>query len=197
MRRVFSSSHREISLVRQHGVQRGRHMALGEDQTVAVRFVRVLRVDVHLTKIEIGQHVRRRERASRMAGFCAVGALDDPHADLAGGDCQLFFQVAVHGVESFLSVALDILIKPYWVQICSRRQIKSATAPFSHESTIKSTSFCRSGSPLLGTAEKSASSSIGLSFSRSPMAAVLVRPSACWIILMPRPLLMPCGTSSR
>ena len=48
-------------------------MSLGKDETVAVRFLRIARVNVlQLLKIQISKNIRRSERSARMAGFCGM-----------------------------------------------------------------------------------------------------------------------------
>ena len=58
--------YRKISPVCKRTVKTRRSMAFGKDKSVAVRFLRVLRVDVHLLKIKVGEHVCCGQRSARV-----------------------------------------------------------------------------------------------------------------------------------
>ena len=88
--------HREEAALGQRCVQAGGCVALGEHQTVTVRVLRSLRIDVHLYKIEVGQHFGDVQAAARMAALGAVCALDHAHADVAGVLCQGEFFCICH-----------------------------------------------------------------------------------------------------
>ena len=55
---------REIAALRQRCIQTGAAMAFGEDKTIAVRIMWILRIHLHLFEIEIGKQVRRRKRTA-------------------------------------------------------------------------------------------------------------------------------------
>ena len=67
----------------QTGIEDGRRMAFGEDETVAVGQSGVLRIDVHFAKIKGCQDFDRGQRAARVARSGAADHLDDHDPDLA------------------------------------------------------------------------------------------------------------------
>ena len=50
---------RKVSFLRQSCVKRGSRMPLGEHKPVSSRLMRILRIDIHLRKIQISDDVRR------------------------------------------------------------------------------------------------------------------------------------------
>ena len=73
---------REKSPVRQCGIESRGIMSFGEHKPVPDLPVRVGRVNLHLLKIQIGEHIRRGKGASRMPCLCAVDCGDDPFPDV-------------------------------------------------------------------------------------------------------------------
>ena len=84
--------HREEPALGQRGVKCRSRMALGQHEAVAVRFFRLLGVDVHIHEVEIRQHLGDVQTAARMAALGAVSSLDHAHADVTGvlGKGKLF-----------------------------------------------------------------------------------------------------------
>ena len=90
---------REEAAERQRGIEPGRCVTFGKDETVACFAVRVGRVDVKLPEIQISKHVGGGQTAARMAGFGRMSRCDDPFAQLAGSDLQAFFLVFGHVIS--------------------------------------------------------------------------------------------------
>ena len=84
--------HREEPALGQRGVKCRSRMALGQHEAVAVRFFRLLGVDIHIHEVEIRQHLGDVQTAARMAALGAVSSLDHAHADVTGvlGKGKLF-----------------------------------------------------------------------------------------------------------
>ncbi len=76
--------HREISPLCHGTVVARRRVSLGQDKTVSVRILRVLRIDVHLFKIQISKNVRCRQRSAGMSCFCTVHSSHDTLTDFIG-----------------------------------------------------------------------------------------------------------------
>ena len=72
----------EEAVFRQHAVERGRGVALAEHEAVAVRVMRVLRLDVHHIAIECDEDFHGGERSARMAGAGLGQHADDVPAHL-------------------------------------------------------------------------------------------------------------------
>ena len=68
---------RKEAALGQNAVICGRHMPLGEHEAVALLHLGLLRVDVQFLEVQIGQDIRRRERAARMPGLRRMDGLDD------------------------------------------------------------------------------------------------------------------------
>ena len=66
----------------------GGGVALTQDEPVPVFPLGAAGIDVHFLEVQIGKHIRRGQTAAGMTGLGAVGAFDDTHAHLAGGDPQ-------------------------------------------------------------------------------------------------------------
>lgn len=75
-------------------------MTLGEHKAVALFPARILRIDIHVLEIEIGEHIGGGKASARMPGFCRVNALDDAEAHFAGGDLQLFLFVLRQSIRT-------------------------------------------------------------------------------------------------
>ena len=84
---------REEAAQRQHRIHGGRAVALGHDEAVTLRVMRVLGIDVHLGKVQIRQHVHAAHRAARMAGFCEIRHLHDVGPQLL---CFFLLQCKFH-----------------------------------------------------------------------------------------------------
>ena len=92
--------HGEKAAVGEHRVERRSRMALGEHKAVALFPARILRIDIHVLEIEIGEHIGGGKASARMPGFCRVNALDDAEAHFAGGDLQLFLFVLRQSIRT-------------------------------------------------------------------------------------------------
>ena len=79
---------REEAAQRQRRVNGGRAVALGHDEAVTLRVMRVLGIDVHLGKVQIRQHVHAAHRAARMAGSRVVYHLDTEKTRLGSGQLK-------------------------------------------------------------------------------------------------------------
>ena len=117
--------HREEAALSQRCVQAGGCVALGEHQTVPIRSLRILRIDVHLHEIEVGQHFRDIQTAARMAALGAVSALDHAHADVAGVFCQgkLFCICHLWSSRMNLSVCIGYGTHPGRTPRCAISQV--------------------------------------------------------------------------
>jgi hypothetical protein len=73
--------HRKIASVGQCGIQARRRMSLGKHKPVSVLLLRILRIDIHLFKIEIGKYVRCGQGAARMSRFSAMYCGNDSLAN--------------------------------------------------------------------------------------------------------------------
>ena len=87
---------REVALQGQDGIEGGRTVALGEHEAVPVRIVGVLRVHLHLVKIEHRQNVHHRESPADMAGGRSMDHIHAQQAALGGGDCQFMYLCLFH-----------------------------------------------------------------------------------------------------
>ena len=74
----------EVSSLCQNGIQARRCVSFGEDETVAVRLLRIFGIDVHFFKIQVCKYICRRKRSARMAGFCSMDCRYDIFADFVG-----------------------------------------------------------------------------------------------------------------
>src|SRR2546426_931806 len=79
---------REVTAERQDTVQANRGMALGEDESVAIRPVRTLRINAQDVEIQRGQYVGRGQRTAEVASLGAVDRLDDQAPGLLCGRAQ-------------------------------------------------------------------------------------------------------------
>ncbi len=87
---------REEPLERQGAVERRSCMALGEDETVPILPVRILRIHMHFMGVEIGHDIGNGEGPARVAGLGVIGSLYDRHTDFERIFLQLELQFVVH-----------------------------------------------------------------------------------------------------
>ena len=66
-----------VAALRHHAVEHRRRMALGEDEAVAVRPLRVRRIDPHVIEVQFDHDFDRRKRSTGMPRFGGGDHLDD------------------------------------------------------------------------------------------------------------------------
>ena len=64
--------YREIASVSHRGIVARSGMALGKHEAVSVRILRVLRINVHLLKIQVCKNICCGKRSARMSSLCTV-----------------------------------------------------------------------------------------------------------------------------
>ena len=69
--------HREKSAVSQCGIQTRSCVSLGKNETVTLRILRVLRINIHFFKIKIRKYVCCGKRSARMTGFGSMNTRND------------------------------------------------------------------------------------------------------------------------
>ena len=74
--------YREKSAVCQCRVQTRCSMSLGQYETVSVCLLRILRVDIHLFKVQIGKNLCCGKWSARMTGLCSMNTFDDSLTNL-------------------------------------------------------------------------------------------------------------------
>ena len=72
-------------------------MALGKHKSIPVRVLGGVGIDVQLFEVKIGENVRRREGASRMAGLGVEYAFNNSQANLRRSNLKVFAFLRVHG----------------------------------------------------------------------------------------------------
>ena len=80
---------REEAALRKGGIQAGGAVALAQHKAVAVRILRLLGVNAHLTEIQVGKDVCRGQAAAWMAAPGTVGGFDHTHTHAGRSQFQL------------------------------------------------------------------------------------------------------------
>ena len=83
---------REEAAQREHRIERGRRVTLGQDEAVAVGIQPVGRIDVHHAEIQSGQRVDDGQAAADMAGGGGVHRVKRQKPCLGRTKGKLFFQ---------------------------------------------------------------------------------------------------------
>ena len=102
---------RKISSLRKCCIESGSGVSLGEYKAVAIRLLRVARINIHLLKVEIRENVGDGERSAGMSGACAEYRLKRTQLDICGYPFEFLDSCLFHiGIVLLVVRILDTML---------------------------------------------------------------------------------------